>query len=130
MSSGVNVLELPTVEQRKTMLHYVVCLLPKPNRDILEVLLAFLRVVASYSSGENGNRMDVKNLATVFAPNILYNKAKETAKSMVKDESFLAIDAICMLIQHQDELWVVSALLFLFSQNENDYHLILLVNDK
>jgi hypothetical protein len=49
---------------------------------------------------------------------------------MVKDESFLAIDAICMLIQHQDELWVVSALLFLFSQNENDYHLILLVNDK
>lgn len=110
-------------ESKKKLLHYTCCLLPKPNRDLLEVLLAFLRVVASNSTEDQstglGNKMDVQNLATVIAPNILYQKSLNNnansgnpslpANAGAKDESFLGIDVLKMLIQHQDDLWMVGS---------------------
>ncbi|OUM60823.1 hypothetical protein PIROE2DRAFT_69689 [Piromyces sp. E2] len=75
-------------------------LLPKCNRDLLEVLLIFLKEVASYSSE---NKMDIDNLATIIAPTICYSKSKDP----VKDDSFLAIEAVKLLITHQDRLWIV-----------------------
>lgn len=102
------------MEQRKRILHLCICLLPKPNRDLLEVFLVFLRQVASFSGDDTGNKMDMNNLATVIAPNILYGKAKDDKQQKIigsaKDESFLAIDAVKMLMQHQDEMWIVSVL--------------------
>ncbi|ORX76522.1 RhoGAP-domain-containing protein [Anaeromyces robustus] len=75
-------------------------LLPKCNRDLLEVLLIFLKEVASYS---DKNKMDADNLATVIAPTICYSKSKDP----VKDDSFLAIEAVKMMILNQDKLWIV-----------------------
>ncbi|ORY21394.1 RhoGAP-domain-containing protein [Neocallimastix californiae] len=75
-------------------------LLPKCNRDLLEVLLIFLKEVASFSSQ---NKMDVDNLATIIAPTICYSKSKDP----IKDESFLAIEVVKMLILNQDKIWIV-----------------------
>ncbi|ORY57651.1 RhoGAP-domain-containing protein, partial [Neocallimastix californiae] len=70
-------------------------LLPKCNRDLLEVLLIFLKEVASYSSQ---NKMDIDNLATIIAPTICYSKSKDP----IKDDSFLAIEALKMMMLNQD----------------------------
>jgi len=75
-------------------------LLPKCNRDLLEVLLIFLKEVASYSSQ---NKMDIDNLATIIAPTICYSKSKDP----IKDDSFLAIEALKMMMLNQDKIWIV-----------------------
>lgn len=61
---------------RKRVLHLAVCLLPRSHRDVTEVLLHFLKWVASFShiDEESGSKMDAHNLATVITPNILYPK--------------------------------------------------------
>ncbi|KAI8639611.1 Rho GTPase activation protein [Parasitella parasitica] len=51
------------------IIHYAVCILPKPNRDILLTILALLHWVAQHSAV---NKMDFENLARVITPNILY----------------------------------------------------------
>lgn len=81
------------------------CLMPKPNRDTLEVLFVFLKWVASFShiDEETGSKMDLQNLATVICPNILYSRGKDASK----DESFLGIRAVAEMLQHQDELFTV-----------------------
>ena len=48
--------------------------------------------------------MDLHNLATVITPNILYSKSKDP----IKDESFLAIEAVMGLLQYQDDFCVVN----------------------
>lgn len=100
--------------QRKKVLHYAFCLLPKSNRDVLEVILAFLKFVASYAGrnkDEPGNRMDLENLATVVAPNILYPRPKDSGKGKetvgVAEDAFLAISAVRMLMEYLDEFVLV-----------------------
>ncbi|KAF9584319.1 hypothetical protein BGW38_006877 [Lunasporangiospora selenospora] len=90
---------------RRTILHLTCCLLPKPNRDSMEALCLFFRWVASFShiDEETGSKMDLHNLATVVTPNVLYSKSKDPTK----DESFLAIEAVMGLLEHQDEFCVV-----------------------
>lgn len=106
------ILETPNADHRRKILHYACCLLPQPNRDLLEVLLDFLKFVASFSGGEDGNKMDISNLATVIAPNILYSKSKDkvgtlSSGNLIKDESFLAIEVVKSLLNFQDDLWTV-----------------------
>ncbi|KAI9098080.1 hypothetical protein DFS34DRAFT_97332 [Phlyctochytrium arcticum] len=101
--------KLPDSARRRQALHYVICLLPKPNLDVLCVLCHFLRYVATYkapssTSDEGGNKMGLDNLATVIAPNVLYSKSKNAAD----DESPLAVEAFRMIMGLQDELWMVS----------------------
>lgn len=88
------------------ILHLTCCLLPQPNRDSMEAICLFLRWVASFShvDDETGSKMDLHNLATVVTPNILYSKSKDP----IKDESFLAIEAVMGLLQYQDDFCVVS----------------------
>ena len=59
-------------------MRYLICLLPVPNRDTLQVLLKLLDNVRSNSKMEqkdgpkkSGNKMDSFNLAMVFGPNLL-----------------------------------------------------------
>ncbi|KAG0038734.1 hypothetical protein BGZ82_010973 [Podila clonocystis] len=92
-------------EVRKLILHLTCCLLPQCNRDSMEAICLFFRWVASFShvDDETGSKMDLHNLATVITPSILYSKSKDP----IKDESFLAIEAVMGLLQYQDDFCVV-----------------------
>ncbi|KIJ55694.1 hypothetical protein M422DRAFT_220485 [Sphaerobolus stellatus SS14] len=93
-------------QDRKRYLHYISIILPKPNRDTMEVIFVFLKWVASFAhvDEETGSKMDLQNLATVICPNILYSsKAREGAHS----ESVLAIPVVTELLVNQDEYWQV-----------------------
>ena len=64
---------------------HLVCLLPVPNRDTLEVLLKLLDKVRTNSSQ---NRMDAFNLAMVFGPNLLKkNKPSHAISKLGGDHS-------------------------------------------
>lgn len=78
----------------------------------MEVLFIFLKWVSSFShvDEETGSKMDLQNLATVITPNILYSKSKDP----MKDESFLAIEAVYSLLKYQDDFWLVSILCIMF----------------
>jgi hypothetical protein len=89
-------------EKRRRILHLTCCLLPKAHRDTLEVLFNFLNWVSSFShvDEESGSKMDVHNLATVIAPNIIH-RGKD---HMPVDESFLAIEAVHSLIEWNESM--------------------------
>ncbi|KAI9730159.1 MAG: hypothetical protein M1818_008253 [Claussenomyces sp. TS43310] len=84
-------------DKRQRVLHLTACLLPKSHRDCLEILFTFFNWVASFHQvdEESGSKMDVHNLATVIAPNILFTNAKNAGM----DDSFLAIEAVHSLIE-------------------------------
>ena len=90
-------------ERRKQCLHLTCCLLPKSNRDCLEILFSFLKWAGSFHQldDELGSKMDIRNLATVIAPNILTNPAKASA---LDSEAIYVIDAVEMLITHIEEM--------------------------
>ncbi|KAJ9660803.1 Rho-type GTPase activating protein Rga1 [Neophaeococcomyces mojaviensis] len=100
--------KLDNDRDRIRVLHLICCLLPKPNRDTMEVLFAFLKWAASFSQvdEESGSKMDIHNLATVMAPNILYapppKQASKIAPVPQVDESFLAIEAVNLLIKYNE----------------------------
>ncbi|KAL7421357.1 Rho-type GTPase activating protein Rga1 [Cryptotrichosporon argae] len=110
---------LPTPEDRKRCLHLLVTLLPRCNRDTMEVLFVFLRWVASFSyrDEETGSRMDLANLATVICPSILYAKGTNAAR----DESFIGIQAVQQLMEEQDDFYCVpDELRFVLDENISD----------
>ncbi|KZL69645.1 hypothetical protein CI238_00688 [Colletotrichum incanum] len=92
--------------KRKQYLHLICCLLPKPHRDCLEILFCFLKWAGSFHQvdEEAGSRMDIKNLATVIAPNILYNSNK--APTLDSDPMF-AIVAVNDMITSIEEMCLV-----------------------
>lgn len=108
--------DLPDEEERIRCLHLLVAMLPRTNRDTLEVLFVFLKWVASFShvDEETGSKMDVQNLATVICPSILYSKGTNA----MRDDSFVAIQAVRTLIEHQDEFYTVpKELQFVLEEN-------------
>lgn len=107
-------MRLDNESDRIRILHLICCLLPKCNRDTMEVLFAFLKWAASFSQvdEESGSKMDIHNLATVMAPNILYAPAPKQGKPGLAvpqvDESFLAIEAVNLLIKYNENFCEVS----------------------
>ncbi|KAG1047678.1 hypothetical protein G6F43_009885 [Rhizopus delemar] len=97
--------KLESEAERKRVTHLACCLLPKANRDTMEVLFVFMKWVSQFAHLENntGNKMGIVNLATVIAPNILYSKSKDP----VKDESFYSIETVTMLLQNAEEFATV-----------------------
>ncbi|EMC93599.1 hypothetical protein BAUCODRAFT_26850 [Baudoinia panamericana UAMH 10762] len=99
-------------EKRRRVLHLTCCLLPKAHRDTMEVLFTFLNWVSSFShvDEESGSKMDIHNLATVITPNVLHMGGKgevplgATAGKEAVDESFLAIEAVCSLIECNESM--------------------------
>lgn len=105
-------------------------LLPKYNRNSLEVLLSFLNWTATFSYIENkmGSKMDIHNLSTVIAPNILYMPEYESSNVDVENKPqvayssdyaqnkgqyhFLAIELIDFLIKHNEEMAIVPNFLY------------------
>ncbi|KAF8587843.1 RhoGAP-domain-containing protein [Ramaria rubella] len=96
---------LPSEADRKRYLHYISIILPRPNRDTMEVLFVFLKWVASFAhvDEETGSKMDLQNLATVICPSILWGKSRDVAHS----ESVMAIPVVTELLINQDEFWQV-----------------------
>ncbi|KAH6646451.1 hypothetical protein BKA67DRAFT_103965 [Truncatella angustata] len=94
-------------EKRRHCLHLACCLLPKTERDTLEVLFSFLKWVATFHQvdEDTGSRMDVHNLARVMAPNILY--CGQTSPSF-SDEPMTAVACVEELIQWNEEMCMVS----------------------
>jgi hypothetical protein len=80
-------------------------LLPKSNRDTMEVLFVFLKWVASFAHMDEvtGSKMDLPNLATVICPSILYSRGRDPAR----DESFGAIRVVTSLLENQDVFYSV-----------------------
>ena len=103
--------EIADEEKRRRVLHLTCCLLPKAHRDSAEILFHFLNWTASFSQvdEEVGSKMDTHNLATVITPNIL-KQAETGGKSAPVDDSFLAIEAVHMLIDYNDQMCEVSHL--------------------
>jgi len=92
-------------ENSMKILNYACCLLPKCYRDLLEVLLLFLKHISTFTDNNNisGTKMNAENLATVIAPNILYSKYKDQGM----DNSMLAIKAVKKLIEHPELSYIV-----------------------
>ncbi|KAI8984108.1 hypothetical protein BDF20DRAFT_971307 [Mycotypha africana] len=96
--------KLDSEADRKRATHLACCLLPKPNRDTMEVLFNFIKWVSEFAqdstegNGNGGSKMDINNLATVLAPNILYSSSKDP----VQDESFFAIETVILLLKNAD----------------------------
>ena len=109
--------------ERQKLYCLVYALLPLYNRNILEVLLSFLYWTSSFSHVENeiGSKMDIHNLSTVIAPNILYMPMptmdnggnapnKSYSQGFAENEGqhhFLAIEVIDFLITHNEEMVMV-----------------------
>jgi len=102
------IVELPDPQLRIRVQHLTCCLLPKCNRDSMEVIFSFLFWVASFShvDEDQGSKMDLHNIATVITPNVLYAKAKD-GSPMIED-SFSAINVVESLIEHNQEFCQVS----------------------
>jgi hypothetical protein len=100
-------------QKMKRCLHLTCCLLPKPNRDCLEILFGFLKWVGSFHQvdDESGSKMDIKNLATVIAPNVLFDKNKT---SSLDSDPMFAIEAVEALISNIEEMCLVRLSVILF----------------
>jgi hypothetical protein len=99
----ISAAKIPDLERRKQCLHLTCCLLPKSHRDCLEILFAFLKWASSFHQldEEVGSKMDIRNLATVIAPNLLTNPNKAPA---LDGEAIFVIDAVEMLIANIEEM--------------------------
>lgn len=93
---------IPEDDKRRRVLHLASCLLPKVHRDTMEVLFNFLNWASSFHTvdEESGSKMDIHNLATVIAPNILYS----SSKSPEIEQSFLAVEVVHCLIESNDSI--------------------------
>ncbi|KAG0682051.1 hypothetical protein C6P42_003561 [Pichia californica] len=126
LGTGANVIEddYKLARKRERILKLAYAMLPKANRDLTEVLLAFLSWVSTFANindEENiGSKMDTHNLATVITPNILYAKVDSTGKgdkdgtdalglvnSVGGENQFLAIEVVNEMIEMNDELSIV-----------------------
>ena len=98
-------LEIPDEDKRKRVLHLTCCLLPKAHRDTMEVLFLFLNWVSSFHTvdEENGNKMDIWNLATVITPNIL----RENNDLVDEKPDQAAIRVVYTLIECNDDMCCV-----------------------
>lgn len=95
----------------------VALLLPRYHRDTLEVILVFLKWVASFAhvDEETGSKMDLGNLATVITPSIL----KANRRDGGRDESFPGIRVVTELLEEQDELLLVPEEFLSLLQDQN-----------
>lgn len=101
--------KLQDEQKMKHCLHLTCCLLPRANRDCLEILFVFLKWVGSFHQvdDESGSKMDIKNLSTVIAPNVLFDKNKT---SSLDSDPMFAIEAVEVLIANIEEMCLVRTL--------------------
>lgn len=74
------------------------CLLPKANIALLSVLVRFF---VDVSANWGVHKMDLDNMATVIAPNILYTKLNPV------EHTAIVIDVIRLLFQSHSSIFKV-----------------------
>ncbi|XP_045400294.1 rho GTPase-activating protein 18 isoform X2 [Lemur catta] len=97
---------LPTRKQQLQALNLLVILLPDANRDTLKALLEFLQRVID---NKEKNKMTVKNVAMVMAPNLFMCNALGLKSSEPREFVMAAGTANIMhlLIKYQKLLWTI-----------------------
>ena len=81
-------------------------MLPKPNRDLLQLLCLFWNQVASLHSK---NKMTAHNLAVVLTPNLLVAPPTTSSHPSIGAAAHLQeIEVVRLLIQHQPEFITAS----------------------
>lgn len=75
--------------------------LERPNFLLLRRLMLFLKKVSAHSEK---NKMGVRNLATIFGPNILRQEDQSDMMAMVRDSGYITILAMA-LIENADSLF-------------------------
>lgn len=117
----------PNLLVQKRIIHLAYSMLPRSHRNLLEVLLYFFLWVASFAEidEETGSKMDIHNLATVIAPNILYSKQAQIGGGSADlpgthqgDTYFLAIEVVNQLIEMHEELSTIPEDLLEFFEKE------------
>lgn len=120
----INASKLEGESEKQRVISLVYCMLPVPNRNVLEVLLSFLCWTASFSHIENemGSKMDIHNLSTVITPNVLYLPNSSVPNVTITEVSdtyddafaqnegenyFLAIEMVDYLITHNEDMGMV-----------------------
>ena len=82
------------------VIHLMLLLMPKYNRDLLECLCTFLKKISleaerSELDGKAGNLMTTTNLATVIAPTIMYHiRDKEAHKETLYKKGFFFLSLL------------------------------------
>ncbi|XBW36714.1 hypothetical protein QEN19_002290 [Hanseniaspora menglaensis] len=94
----------------------VYCLLPKYHRNCCEVLFSFLKYVSTFASG---SKMNVHNLATVFAPNLLYS----SEDANVVEGPGLSIEVVETLIDFNEDMVLVPEYLMVLLKETLDLRL-------
>ncbi|GAA5919554.1 hypothetical protein JCM1841_001007 [Sporobolomyces salmonicolor] len=58
---------------KKRAMHLVICMMPKVNRDVMEVVFLFLDWLSTYAhiDVKDGNQMELTSIAKVMAPSLL-----------------------------------------------------------
>uniref|UniRef100_A0A8R1I429 Rho-GAP domain-containing protein n=1 Tax=Caenorhabditis japonica TaxID=281687 RepID=A0A8R1I429_CAEJA len=101
------------IEERIEAIRLLFALLVSPNLDTLFVLLKFLHEVSCHSADRSngadeiivGNKMDARNLATIFAPSILrvdHDKLQETLA-----ENELQVTIVETMISNVEEIFKI-----------------------
>ncbi|NXX45849.1 RHG18 protein, partial [Tricholaema leucomelas] len=101
-----DVQNLPTRKQQLQALNLLVLLLPEANRDTLKVLLEFLQRVIDH---RDKNKMTLKNVAMVMAPN-LFTFHAFPSKTIEQREFVMAAGTATVMrfmIQYQNLLWTI-----------------------
>ncbi|KAK6045441.1 RhoGAP domain protein [Cooperia oncophora] len=98
------------LDERIDVVRLLVSLLGPPNIDTLYVLLKFLHEVSLHCHDHShtgvevqGNRMDARNLATIFAPSILRPDHGKLHATLAENEQQIAI--VETMIAHVEEVF-------------------------
>ncbi|GAA5984797.1 hypothetical protein JCM11641_002743 [Rhodosporidiobolus odoratus] len=87
---------------RKRAMHLVICLMPKVNRDVMEVVFLFLDWLSTYAhiDVKDGNRMDLSAISRVMAPTLLRPHHRDAKPEEVPS----MISSVLMLLEDQHVL--------------------------
>ncbi|XP_060609324.2 LOW QUALITY PROTEIN: rho GTPase-activating protein 18 [Anolis sagrei] len=105
-----DVQKLPTKKHQLQALNLLVLLLPEGNRDTLKALLEFLQRVIDH---RDKNKMNLKNVAVVMAPNLFMFHGLGS-KTTEKSEFVMAAGTASVMrfmIKYQNLLWTIPTFL-------------------
>lgn len=91
-------------------------MLPKENRDTMQLVFGFLRYVSAFSEK---NKMGIYNLARIMAPTVLFQSPSPSDQSSLKNNNSIIqtpsdeIQIVEYLIQYHDEFAKVSGYIYI-----------------